>query len=328
MSNLSLFRTIQGIRLFFAKHDFLETPTPPVVNNPGMEVHLHPFSVSSTYLQKGIKRKNLYLHTSPEFHMKKLLSEGFTKIYNLSYCFRDEPSSETHRFQFLMLEWYRANTYYEKIKEDALELIEYVRLHLRDNDIDVRTPLKSHHYTVSELFDKYTNIPILDYLEPSDLKDIILKNHPKLLCAHNDIWPWEDYFHLVFLNLIEPHFKNKELVIVDEFPAPLAALSTLKKNKPKVCERFEIYIDGIELCNCFNELTNLEDQKKRILAEAKQKKDLYGYELPEPTTLYHALEKGIPPSAGIALGVERLLMGLTRKEYKNKDSDKENFFYT
>ncbi len=312
MSNLPLFRTIEGIRLFFAKHDFIETPTPPVVNNPGMEAHLHPFKVSSTYQGISCSRADLYLQTSPEFHMKKLLSEGLSKIYNLSYCFRDEPSSETHRFQFLMLEWYRAREHYSKIQEDTLELIEFVRLHLKSRNITVREKLKVKRYTVEELFTKYTKVSILDLLDAQKLKEAINQMHPELLPKHDDLWPWEDYFHFIFLNLIEPNFKNQDLVVVDEFPAPLAALSTLKKDNPKVCERFEIYLDGIELCNCFNELTNLEEQKRRMQLEAKQKKELYGYELPEPSILYQALEKGIPASAGIALGVERLLMGLTR----------------
>ena len=310
MTNLPLFRTVEAIRLFFMQHDFLETPTPPVVENPGMETHLHPFKVSSTY--KEIKRTQpLYLQTSPEFHMKKLLSEGHTQIYNLSYCFRDEPSSETHRFQFLMLEWYRAHEYYKKILEDTLLLIEFVRQHLHGKGIEVRDKLEVHHFTVEYLFQKFVNINILNHLEAQDLKEVLQNKHPKLLPPHEDVWPWEDYFHFAFLNMIEPQFKDLDLVVVDEFPAPLAALSTLKKDNPKVCERFEIYINGIELCNCFNELTDLAEQKRRMKEEAVQKMNLYHYELPEPTLLLSALEKGIPPSAGIALGVERLLMGLS-----------------
>ncbi len=319
MTNIPLFRTIEAIRLFFAKHDFLETPTPPVVTNPGMEAHLHPFKVSSTYNGIKPKREDLFLQTSPEFHMKKLLSEGLEKIYNLSYCFRDEPNSETHRFQFLMLEWYRANSYYTKILEDTLEMIEFVRLHLKQKGIQVREELKVEHYKVEDLFKKYVGISILEQDSSEKLKLALIHNQPKLLPKHDDLWPWEDYFHFAFLNLIEPNFTHKDLVIVDEFPAPLAALSTLKKDNPKVCERFEIYINGIELCNCFNELINLGEQKSRMEKEATSKKEIYGYELPTPELLYRALEKGFPPSAGIALGVERLLMGLTL--------DKENSFY-
>ncbi len=95
-----------------------------------------------------------------------------------------------------------------------------------------------------------------------------------------------------------------------EFPAPLAALSTLKKDDPRVCERFEVYVNGVELCNCFNELTDSLEQRKRFADQAALKKKIYGYSLPEPKAFYRSLEKGLPPSAGIALGVDRLLSSL------------------
>ncbi len=107
--------------------------------------------------------------------------------------------------------------------------------------------------------------------------------------------------------------------MITEFPAPLSALSTLKASDPRVCERFEVYINGIELCNCFNELTDPIEQKKRFAAQNELKKKLYGYELPEPKAFYHTMDKGLPPSAGIALGVERLLHSLF---------DIENPFYS
>ena len=315
MTNIPLFKTVEALRKFFAINDFLETPTPPVVTHPGMETHLHPFKVESVYRPNSIQ--NLYLQTSPEFHMKKLLSEGLEKIYNLSYCFRDEPSSETHRFQFLMLEWYRANSYYHEILEDTLNLIEHTRIYLLENGIEVKESLNVEHYSVDDLFKEYVGLSILEYAhidQRNELKDALNQLHPNLLPHHEDLWPWEDYFHMAFLNLIEPHFQQKDLVVVDEFPAPLAALSTLKKDDPRVCERFEIYISGIELCNCFNELTKIEEQRERMKEEALRKRELYQYELPEPNILYQALTKGIPPSAGIALGVERLLMGLLSPE--------------
>ena len=105
MNRLGLFHTVAACRHFFQERDYIETPTPPIVENPGMEAHLHPFQVKSVHQNKELP---LYLHTSPEFQMKELLSEGMEKIYHLGYCFRDEPSSATHRHQFLMLEWYQA----------------------------------------------------------------------------------------------------------------------------------------------------------------------------------------------------------------------------
>ncbi len=119
------FALTQAIRNFFNSKGFTDVMTPPMVQNPGMETHVHPFDVRS---KRSGKMTGLSLHTSPEFHMKELLSlkeEELDKIFNISYCFRDEPKSEFHRKQFLMLEWYRKNERYESIMRDCERLIPY-----------------------------------------------------------------------------------------------------------------------------------------------------------------------------------------------------------
>jgi lysyl-tRNA synthetase class 2 len=314
MTNIAHFQTIQLIRDFFRQEGFLETPTPPIVKAPGMEAHLEPFEI-----KHAGSSQPLFLHTSPEFYMKKLLSEGHKKIYSLSYCFRNEPSSETHRPQFLMLEWYRANCHYETIKKDAITLIESVRegLEALGHEVNSKSPVVIK--TVDQLFKEELNFSILNYLEVEQIKDLIKSKFPELIGSkfEETLWPWEDYFFLLFLNKIEPTFKKYDVLLVDEFPAPLAALSTLKESDPRVCERFEVYLAGIELCNCFNELTDLEEQRKRYFEENQKRKLLYNKEIPEPRELFDALERGIPSSAGIALGVERLLLGLIKNKEIN-----------
>lgn len=311
MDRKGLFQTIAACRHFFQNEGYLETPTPPLVPNPGMEAHLHPFQVKSLISKKELP---LYLHTSPEFSMKELLSEGFEKIYHLGYCFRDEPASSTHRHQFLMLEWYQAETYYQTIKKETIELVKFTHDHLLKNNISVIDELNFEQVTVDELFREYLGWSILDYLDEVDLKQKIISDHPELISDNSIDMPWEDYFFLIFLNKIEIHFKNYSCLIVDEFPAPLAALSTLKESDPRVCERFEFYLKGVELCNCFNELTDLEEQRKRMELEGQKKHSLYGYTLPKPKILYQALKKGLPKSSGNALGVERLYLGLSNSK--------------
>lgn len=309
LSKRGLFHTIGACRQFFNERAYLETPTPPMVSNPGMEAHLHPYKVVSNVNRI---QQEWFLHTSPEFHMKALLSEGFEKIYHLGYCFRDEPNSETHRPQFLMLEWYQKDAYYHAIKEETIELIKYVHGKLLENKIDVIPNFKVQEVTVDELFKKHCGFSILDHLEIQSLKNICEEKFPHYVQGLEDEeLPWEDYFYLIFLNEIEPHFKSTDLLIVDEFPYPLAALSTQSKKDPRVCERFEIYFNGVELCNCFNELTDLKVQKERFVEESIKKEKLYGYKLPAPQILYEALEKGLPKSSGNALGVERLYLSLS-----------------
>ena len=241
--------------------------------------------------------------------MKKLLAsdEGLDKIFNISYCFRDEPYSPIHRNQFLMLEWYRKGERYEQIMKDVKRLIQYTQ-----DNITAPIPNKITSFqqvTVQELFQEYLNFDVLNFLDKTELKNKIQKDHkdvplPSAECS------WDDYFFLLFLNKVEPHFKTHPYLLVKEFPAPLAALSTINDRDHRVCDRFEVYLNGIELCNCFNEITNYTELKKRFEDQANEKKELYHYELAWPKEFMQTMEK-YPSSSGIALGVERLLLALT-----------------
>ena len=305
------FELIQLIRNFFTEQGFLDVLTPPAVENPGMEVHIHPFQLHSVINNKLLPK---YLHTSPEFCLKQLLAtpdEKIDNVFSIAYCFRDEPDSPIHRSQFIMLEWYRKHERYEKIMTDVEQLIKAClasRLPVKENLKNQKLVKK----TMQQLFQEILEIDILDYLDVASIKELLKKYPdvpvPKVECE------WDDYFFLLYLNKIEPVIAKIPLLMVYEFPAPLSALSTLKANDPRVCERFEVYVNGVELCNCFNELTDPVEQKIRFKEQHFLKKKLYHYELPEPKQFYTALEKGLPPSAGVALGVERLLYAICEIE--------------
>jgi lysyl-tRNA synthetase class 2 len=305
------FELIQLIRNFFTQQGFLDVLTPPAVENPGMEVHIHPFQLHSVIKNKLVPQ---YLHTSPEFCLKQLLAspeEKIENVFSLSYCFRDEPNSPIHRNQFIMLEWYRKHARYEKIMSDVEELIQSC---LKSN-LPIRKEMKDQKFvkkTMQQLFSEILNIDILNYLDVPSIKKL-LENYPDVPVPVSEC-EWDDYFFLLYLNKIEPEIAKTPLLLIYEFPAPLSALSTLKSTDPRVCERFEVYINGVELCNCFNELTDPVEQKKRFEEQSFLKNKLYHYQLPAPANFYQALEKGLPPSAGIALGVERLLYSLCEIE--------------
>lgn len=286
---------------------FLDVMTPPAVENPGMEVHIHPFQLHSVAKNS---LNPLYLHTSPEFCLKELLSnkeEELNNIFSLSYCFRDEPNSPIHRSQFIMLEWYRKHVRYEVIMKDVELLINEII----KSDLPIRKIIKNQQLvrkTMQELFLEELGIDILDHLDKKSIVDLI-KKYPEVPLPAAEL-EWDDYFFLLYLNKIEPELKKYPLLLIYEFPAPLAALSTLKESDKRVCERFEVYINGVELCNCFNELTNPSEQRKRFEEQAFLKKKLYNYELPDPKKFYKALDDGLPECSGVALGVERLLYSL------------------
>ena len=279
-----------------------------MVESPGIEPHLHPFEV------KGENSLG-HLHTSPEFHMKELLSHGLKKIFTISYCFRDEPTSQTHRPQFLMLEWYQAQKNYEDIMNETMELVEVLGKKYGDKNFN-ESPFEV--LTVKEAFLKFTSTD-LDKLKTNiDFKLHIQNNFPSIPLPSEDL-SWDDYFFLLFLNEIEPKFEKIPKLILKDYPASQAALSTLKQDDPTVCERFELYLHGVEIGNCFNELTDLEIQRQRFIDSRKERMDLYQKEMPEPKILLNALERGLPKSSGIAVGVERLFGAITKEK---------NFFWS
>lgn len=306
------FQLLWAIRQFFVQRNFVDVMPPPMVQNPGMETHIHPFQVSHAKTQS---LSPWYLNTSPEFHMKELLSLGFQDIFTLGYSFRDEPNAPNHRPQFLMLEWYRTGAHYTKIMDDCEELFKFTLNSLNEKNLPVDQSLlnaKFERASIQDLFLDMLNVDILDFLETKDLKELIEKNFKDVpLPVQGEELSWDDYYFLLFLNKIEPHLAHYPYLLLYEFPNHLSALSTLKPSDPRVCERFEIYSKGVELCNCFNELRDLKIQKERFHYQAKEKEKLYGYKLPEPQVLYQAMERGLPVSSGIALGVERLLKILT-----------------
>ncbi len=295
--------------MFFNKQNFLDVITPPAVENPGMETHIHPFQLFKCRSQK---LEDKYLHTSPEFCMKELLAnseENLEKIFTITYCFRDEPTSDIHRNQFLMLEWYRKNSFYTDIMDDCENLIKFTQEQLKTkNQVG-----SFERATISDIFQEKLKFNILDYLDTKDLKEKIQKDFKTVILPHEDC-SWDDYYFLLFLNLIEPDLKNYPYLLLYEFPAPLAALSTIKSSDHRVCERFEVYIQGIELCNAFNELTDANLLQKRFDEQAKNKKEIYNYELQSPKRFMQVMKNGYPKSSGIALGVERLLKIMQKTE--------------
>jgi len=295
------FEFLNRLKKFFNDRKFVEVMTPPMVKNPGIEPHIHPFQVHSKIRNENTE---FYLNTSPEFWMKKILSENadLSEIYTLCYSFRDEPISNNHRTQFLMLEWYRSNSTYEIIMKDCIELIDHLSF---EQSLNVPVII-----TVNELFKKYVDIQILDFLEVDDLKNLIIDKFKDIHVPDKKL-NWDDYFFLIFLNKIEPNLREIPFLILTEYPYHLSALSKINTNDPRVCERFEVYINGIEIANCFHELCDLSIQKERFEINNSIKLNNYNYQLPKPKMLYESLKNGLPSPSGIALGVERLYTALS-----------------
>ncbi len=310
-----LYDFIGWTRQFFKQKDFLEVITPPLMDHPGIEVHIHPFQAYRCH------RKQLapyYLHSSPEFAMKQLLSENKQEqdLYTLCYCFRDEPKGQWHRPQFLMLEWYRVSVDYHQIIKDFIQWWGFCQKQAIAHGYSIHHQTEQQWVikTINEIFQEELNINILDYLDLEKLKEMIQKKFTHIPLPLQEC-SWDDYFFLLFLNEIEPKLKKYPYLILKDYPAPLSALSKISKDDARVCERFEVYINGIELANCFSELQDYQEQKDRAESAMQEKQSLYQYQLPQPKSLLTSLKRGLPQCSGIAVGVERAAMSLLQLDH-------------
>lgn len=302
-------KIIQGIRRYFLREGFAEIETPCLVPSPGMEPHLAALEVR-VELPDRIKKK-MYLHTSPEYCMKKLLAEGWDKIFQICRVFRDGELSPTHQFEFTMLEWYRTQADYRKIMEDCEGLLYYLSgeigekpaLTYRGERIDLSPP--AERLSVSRAMQVYGGVDIEKNCDgPSLLGEAKSKGYR---FEAGGVYSFDEVFFKIFLEAVEPRLGNPKPTILYDYPAGMAALARLKPENPLWAERFELYVAGLELANAFSELVDPVEQRKRFEAEQRVRGILKKPVYPIDEDLLEALGR-MPPSAGIALGVDRLVM--------------------
>ncbi len=311
---------LAAVRRFFDEQEFVEVDTPALQASPGLEPHLQAFATELHDPRDG-RTAQRYLHTSPEFAMKKLLVAGLPRIWQLAHVFRDGERSATHHPEFAMLEWYRAGASWRDLIPDCEGLLRAcqaaagaVALAWRGRTADARLPWRE--ISVAEAFEQHCGIDILatapDPLFPdfdrlsTEARRIGIEPHPG-----DD---WEALYFRIFLDRIEPRLGIGAPTILHGFPASMAALSRRNPEDPRVAERFELYVCGLELANAFGELTDPAEQRARFRADQAKKHALYGETYPIDEDFLAALDHGMPPAAGIALGFDRLVMLATSAE--------------
>jgi elongation factor P--(R)-beta-lysine ligase len=218
-----------------------------------------------------------FLRTSPELHMKRLLAAGYDRIFQIGPCFRKGERGERHNPEYTMLEWYRANADYTDIMSDAESLLRHVEI------LNLKSEIP--RLTVEDLFLKHAGWNPVDHYDAERFEqDLVAK--------------------------VEPALPRDTPVFVMDYPAPAAALSRRKPGRETVAERFELYINGVEIANAFSELTDPIEQRQRFESWARERKVLGAPVYPLDEDFLAALELGMPPSGGIALGIDRLIMVL------------------
>jgi lysyl-tRNA synthetase class 2 len=268
---------LQAIREFFVQRAYLEVETPQRIPAPAPEAHID-----------AIPADGWFLHTSPELCMKRLLAAGYPLIFQISHCWREGERGGKHLPEFTLLEWYRADSDYRDLMSDCEALVQHVALTMGQGDhlayqgkeIDLCTPWT--RLSVREAFLRYAPISISEAIR-------------------------RDLFDEVVVRDIEPHLGTPQPTFLYDYPAERGALARLRCDDPSLAERVELYIVGLELANGFSELIDAEEQRARFVREEAYRRSLGRRSYPLPDKFLAELPD-MPPSAGIALGVDRLVM--------------------
>ena len=310
-------RILRALRAWFEADGFAEVETPALQVSPGLEVHLRAFA---TELNEpfGQGRRQMYLHTSPEFAMKKLLAAGERNIFQFARVFRDGERAPTHHPEFSMLEWYRAGAGLDALVRDCAAILraawqavpEDLRgAGLRWNARTCDALAAPEVLTVAEAFGKFARIDILATAPDPMAPDAGLLRAAALRAGIDlpRTGDWEDLFFHVFLERIEPQLGIGRATLLTDYPVSMAALARVAPHDPRVALRAELYVCGLELANGFDELTDAALQRRRFEADMAKKKALYGASYPLDEDFLAALAH-MPPAAGMALGLDRLVM--------------------
>lgn len=284
---------VSQIRQFFSVRDVLEVDTPAMSHATVTDIHLHTFQTE--FVGPGYADgSKLYFMTSPEFHMKRLLAAGSGCIYQINKAFRNEENGRYHNPEFTMLEWYRVGFDHHKLMDEMDDLLQLVlkcgqaeRMTYQQAFINVLgvCPLES---TMGELKEVAAKLGLRDIAEPEQDRDTLLQ--------------------LLFSVGVEAKIGQNVPAFVYDFPASQAALAKINVEDPRVADRFEVYFKGIELANGFHELDNPSEQLKRFESDNAKRIEMGLSPQPIDYHLIAALKSGLPECAGVALGIDRLIM--------------------
>jgi lysyl-tRNA synthetase class 2 len=292
-------RLLRRLRAWFDGSGALEVETPVCsaagVTDPAIE--------SFRTAPGVLDRRGRYLHTSPEFPMKRLLAAGSGPIYQICRVFRDGESGRRHNPEFTLLEWYRSGWDHHRLMDEMAELL---------CDVAQR-PLPQLRMTYGELFLEYLGVDP-HRAEPDLLRQCAreqgVADASSLQLPDRDAW-----LDLLLTHCIEPRLPADSLNFVYDYPASQAALARVRPGPPAVAERFELYLGRVELANGFHELSDAAEQRARFTAEQAEREAMGLPAVPMDENLLAALEAGMPDCAGVALGVDRLLMWLSGADH-------------
>ena len=300
----------KAMRGFFDAQGFVEADTAILQVSPGNETHISAFATEM--IAPDGARSRIYLHSSPEFALKKLLAAGEEKIFSLGHVFRNRERGPLHHPEFTMLEWYRANAPYSALFADCRDLLAAAAKAAQTDTFRFRGATAAAFaepeiLSVAEAFRRYAGIDLLETYDAQGCdREALARKTAGLGLRVADDDTWSDLFSKVLSAKIEPRLGHGRATLLVDYPAPEAALARFKADA-RFAERFELYVCGVELANGFGELTDAAEQRRRFAADMAERERIYGDAYPIDEDFLAALE-AMPPACGIALGFDRLVM--------------------
>lgn len=303
-------RIKKAVRAWFEAEGFCEIEAGQLQVSPGNETHLH--GLATAKLAPDGTPTPLYLHTSPEFACKKLLAAGEEKIFDFARVFRNREAGPLHATEFTMLEWYRAEADWQVVIEDCLALLRVAAAAVPTDHFAWRgrlVPVNAEpvRLSLAEAFDRYAGIDLMASISLDGQEDVdLLRNQARIVgISTDDSDTWSDVFSKVLVEKIEPNLGFEAPCVLHSYPNSEAALARKNPSDPRVAERFELYVCGVELANGFGELTDAAEQRVRFQADMDLKQAIYGERYPLDEDFLEALTK-MPKASGVALGFDRL----------------------
>lgn len=299
------------VRRWFDAKGFLEVEPAAIQASPGNEIHLH--GLQTRLIQPDGSESGAYLHTSPEFAMKKLLAAGETQIFALARVFRNRERTALHAPEFTMLEWYRVGAPLQRLMDDCAALIALAAhvagaktLAFRGREADPFEP--PERLSVREAFRRYAGVDLYDSLPAGQDPDAAtLRRQAKesgLRVVADD--SWSDVFSRLLSERVEPNLGVGRATLLYAYPVSEAALARVSPDDPRAAERFELYCCGVELANAFHELIDPVEQRRRFEADMAEQQRIYGMSYPIDEDFLEALAE-MPAASGAALGFDRLV---------------------
>ena len=282
---------LSKIRAFFADRDVLEVETPLLASAPATDLHLR--ALRTHFTGPGADGgRELYLQTSPEFAMKRLLAAGSGPIFQICKAFRDGEAGSRHNPEFTILELYRPGWDHHRLMDEMDELL-----------ADTLGSRTAERLTYAEAFERYADLDVMGVTD-----DALNHLAGELGAARLEGLSRDDLLDLVLTHTIEPKLGHCQPTFVHDYPASQASLARVRDGDPPLAERFEVFAEGVELANGYHELTDPVEQRRRFASdlEARRHHDLP--QCPTDERLLAAMEHGLPGCAGVAVGVDRLIM--------------------